>query len=118
MNKSELEQEFEWLIKAYKLPEPEREFKFHPTRKWRFDFAWPDKKVAVEIEGGIWIRGGHNRGVGYLKDIEKYNQAVAMDWKVFRMGVKSGQKGLDAGDLELIKNILTKTKGGQNAKVI
>lgn len=46
--------------------------------------AWPDKKVALECEGGIWIQGRHNRGMGFLKDCEKYNTAVLMGWRVLR----------------------------------
>ncbi|MCK4815094.1 hypothetical protein KA005_04930, partial [bacterium] len=60
-----------------------REYKFHPVRKWRFDFALKDR-VAVEIEGGIWAQGRHTRGSGFIKDAEKYNTAAAMGWRVFR----------------------------------
>ena len=60
------------------------EYKFHPTRKWKFDFANPELKIAVEQEGGVWIRGRHNRGTGFLNDIEKYNTAVLLGWKVLR----------------------------------
>ena len=68
------------------FPVPEIEVRFHPTRKWKFDCAWPDRMIAVEIEGGIWIRGRHNRGAGYLKDMEKYNAAAKLGWRVFRFG--------------------------------
>lgn len=61
-----------------------REFRFHPERKWRFDAAWPEAKVAVELEGGIWSRGGHVRGSGYRRDMEKYNAAAALGWVVLR----------------------------------
>lgn len=61
-----------------------REYIFHPTRKWRFDYAWPDKKIAIEFEGGTFIRGGHTRGAGYAKNCEKYNQAALLGWKVYR----------------------------------
>ena len=60
------------------------EYKFHPTRKWKFDFANPELKIAVEQEGGVWVRGRHNRGVGFLNDMEKYNTAVLLGWKVLR----------------------------------
>ena len=60
-----------WHIKAAGLPEPATELLFHPKRKWRFDFAWPMKMVALEVEGGVWIRGRHNRPQGFLRDIEK-----------------------------------------------
>ena len=60
-----------------------REFRWHPTRRWRSDFCFSDK-ILVEIEGGIWTRGRHTRGSGFIKDCEKYNTAAAMGWKVFR----------------------------------
>jgi len=63
-----------------------REYKFHPFRLWRFDFLLAPEKdqVAVEIEGGIYSNGRHNRGKGYQGDLDKYNQAAAMGYKVFR----------------------------------
>lgn len=84
MKASNLEKKFHWLALAHQL-KPTREYRFHPDRRWRFDFAWPAVKVAVEIEGGSWVRGGHNRGVGYQKDCEKYNAATALGWRVFRL---------------------------------
>lgn len=62
-----------------------REYKFHTTRNWRFDFAWPEARVAVEIEGGVWQRGRHTRGTGFIGDCEKYNAAVLDGWRVFRL---------------------------------
>lgn len=66
------------------LPAPEREYRFDSERRWRFDFAWPSLKIAVEVEGGVWIRGRHVRPVGYLADLEKYNRAVVLGWRVLR----------------------------------
>ena len=66
------------------LPAPECEYRFDPERRWRFDFAWPSLRIAVEIEGGVWIRGRHVRPVGYLADLEKYNRAVVLGWRVLR----------------------------------
>lgn len=63
---------------------PEREFRFHPVRKWRFDFAFPIEKLAVEIEGGIWSGGAHNRGQHFQSDAEKYNAAIKLGWRVLR----------------------------------
>lgn len=63
-----------------------KERMFHPSRKWRFDYACPRYKLAVEIEGGAFIPGGgrHNRGQGFINDCEKYNAAVVLGWKLFR----------------------------------
>lgn len=66
------------------IPAPVAEYRFHKTRKWRFDYAWPDIKVALEIEGGVWTGGRHTRGAGFLRDIEKYNAAAVAGWTVLR----------------------------------
>ncbi|ANN74594.1 hypothetical protein BAU08_05755 [Bordetella bronchialis] len=71
-----------------------REYRFAPPRLWRFDFAWPELKLAVEIEGGVWTQGGHTRGAGYVKNLEKYNAAAALGWRLFRFhegAVRNGQ---------------------------
>jgi hypothetical protein len=66
------------------LPTPQLEYRFHPERKWRFDFAFPRplNPVALEVDGGIWINGGHNRGAQIKKDWEKRNTAAAMGWRI------------------------------------
>lgn len=69
---------------AYGLPCPHREHKFHAKRKWRFDYAWPEHRVALEVEGGIYSGGRHVRGRGYENDMEKYNAAALAGWKVLR----------------------------------
>ena len=82
------------------LPAPEREYRFGPERRWRFDFAWPSLRIAVEIEGGVWIRGRHVRPVGYLGDLEKYNRAVVLGWRVLRYAPHQlGQLEHDLRDL-------------------
>ena len=85
MSKSDLEATLANQIRDVGLPEPEREYRFHPTRRWRFDFAWPDYMLAVEVEGGVWIRGAHNRGAGFIKDCIKYNEAAVLGWVVLRV---------------------------------
>lgn len=70
------------------LPEPMLEYKFHPSRRWRFDFAWPEYKIALEVEGGIFVYGRHTRGSGFLKDMEKYNAAAMMGWRILRVQPK------------------------------
>lgn len=60
------------------------EYKFHEKRKWRFDFALVEKKIATEINGGCWVQGRHNRGGGFIKDMEKLNAAQLLGWRVFQ----------------------------------
>ena len=67
-----------------KKMKPQNEYKFHPSRKWRFDFAFPEIMFALEIEGGVWSKGRHTRGTGFVNDINKYNEATMMGWKVLR----------------------------------
>lgn len=75
------------------LPMPTKEFRFHPTRKWRFDYCWLKEKVAVEIDGAIWARGRHTRGAGVLKDNEKINEAQRLGYRVFRFTPQQLIKG-------------------------
>lgn len=72
------------LWTAFGLPEPKMEFRFHPDRMWRFDYFWEAEKVALEVEGGAWVRGRHTRGKGFISDIAKYNAAAEMGIRVFR----------------------------------
>lgn len=86
---------FEAACVAHGLMEPVPEYCFAPPRLWRFDYCWPEKKIALEIEGGIWAgkpchtcgmrRGGrHNSGTGMMADISKYNEAALLGWRVLR----------------------------------
>jgi very-short-patch-repair endonuclease len=72
------------LVKRAKLPMPVPEYRFAPPRRWRCDYAWPDQRVALEVEGGIFTRGRHSRGAGMLKDMEKYNTLAVMGWRLIR----------------------------------
>jgi len=62
-----------------------REYRFHPVRKWRFDYAWVDARLALEVEGGAWTQGRHTRGKGFLGDMTKYNTAVLLGWRILRV---------------------------------
>ena len=111
MSKSQYEQMLFDQIVAAGLPEPEREIRFHDTRKWRLDLGYSEIKLAVEVEGQVWgrlvkchncgvrvrkrIRGGkmgpvreaggrHTRGDGFSGDIEKYNEALLAGWRVLK----------------------------------
>ena len=59
---------------------------YRHDRNWRLDFAWPwpERKLAVEIEGGVYSGGRHTRGKGFEADAEKSNAAVLAGWRVFR----------------------------------
>jgi very-short-patch-repair endonuclease len=70
------------------LPQPDREWRFTTERRWRFDFAWPSHKIALEVEGGVWTSGRHTRGGGFLADCEKYNEAAALGWRLIRVQPK------------------------------
>jgi very-short-patch-repair endonuclease len=82
---SKHEAKFSMLWKALKGPPIESEFQFHDTRRWRFDFCHPESKIAVELEGGVWINGRHGRGSGFVKDCEKLSEAAAMGYRVFKL---------------------------------
>lgn len=95
--------QFVWLCQANQVPPCVLEHRFHPTRKWRFDFAWPDVKVALESEGGAWVQGAHGRGKHFAADAEKYNEAALAGWLVVR--VLSGQL-VSTATVALVKRAL------------
>ncbi len=93
---------FRAALKAAGLPMPVAEYRFC-ERRWRFDWAWPHNMVcrveagnvfeaievvsplALEVEGGVWVQGRHTRGSGFVKDMEKYNEAAAQGWRILRV---------------------------------
>ena len=72
-------------MRAIKLLSPVLEHRFAPPRKWRFDFCWPDRMVALEVDGGTWTQGRHTRGAGYERDCEKRNAATELGWRVYNV---------------------------------
>ena len=128
--RSGLEVQFERLLRAADLPEPVREYRFdwccqhlkrdhtrtlggcrycaqdgdyhmyEPGRNWRLDFAWPDRFLAVEVEGGTYAGGRHTRGKGYEEDCEKYSEAALQGWCVLRF---TGAMLDDGRALELLE---------------
>lgn len=82
-------------LKIERLPPAEREYRFHPTRRYRFDIAWPDRKLALEIEGVVYpdkrdddrtvLRGRHVTPKGFRDDCIKYGEAFALGWTVLRV---------------------------------
>lgn len=79
---STLEQEFAWQIRMLQLPTPTFQYRFLPPRRFRFDVAYPDLKLAVELNGATWVQGRHTRGQGAASDAEKLSLAAIHGWCV------------------------------------
>lgn len=75
------------------LPKPVCEYVFHPTRKWRLDFAWPEYRLALEIHGGVYSGGRHTRGAGFTEDREKMNEAALLGWTVIEATAEQVRSG-------------------------
>ncbi len=88
-----------------------KEYKFHPERRWRFDYAIPAHRVALEVEGGVWTGGRHTRPQGFLGDIEKYNTATLMGWRVFRT---TPDELLRKTTINLLKQAIFSEKDSEN----
>ncbi|HHP0484931.1 hypothetical protein LC147_11945 [Vibrio harveyi] len=67
------------------LPKYEQEVMFHPTRKWRLDYAWSDLKIGLEVHGGTHKQGRHTRGIGFANDREKMNEAQLLGWIIIEV---------------------------------
>jgi very-short-patch-repair endonuclease len=90
---SQGEETLAMMLRAYGV-DHEREYRFAPPRRWRADFAVPDRMLLVEVEGGVYANGRHTRGAGYEADLVKYNAAALSGWTVLRYStamVKSGE---------------------------
>jgi hypothetical protein len=81
------------VLKAYGLTEPVSELRFAPPRRFRFDYAWPVEKVALEVQGGLFVQGRHSRGAALLKEHEKLNLAAEMGWRIVYCTPKEYQSG-------------------------
>jgi very-short-patch-repair endonuclease len=90
-----------WRATQKDLPEPEQEHRFHATRKWRFDFCWPDYMLAVEIEGLTRQGGRHQRSAGYRSDMQKYRAAEELGWRVLRF---TGDE-LRTGPVQVVESV-------------
>jgi hypothetical protein len=93
------------------------EYRFHPTRKWQLDRAWPQHKVYVEVQGGIFVRGRHSRPRGQINDMEKISEATILGWRpilVCSVEIKNGQ-ALDRIRRALLFSEYGKKKRGEGA---
>ena len=64
-------------------------------------------RTLIEIEGGIWIQGRHNRAEGFLADIDKYFEAALAGWAVLRLSER--QLTLEAVD-RIARFVVAKTQ--------
>lgn len=79
----------------------ERDYRFAmPERKWALDFAWPARRIALEVEGGTWVEGRHSRAQGFERDAEKYCEAAIAGWRVLRVTNHMVEDGRALGYLE------------------
>lgn len=74
--------------------EHEREYRFNPDRRWRSDFHIPAHKLLIEIEGGLYVNGGHSRGAAYEKNLEKYNSCVLLGYRLLRYSPRMVKNGV------------------------
>ena len=93
---------FARLCEASGLPAPIPEYKFHATRKWRIDYYFEinGKRIALEVEGGVWTGGRHTTGKGFMADMEKYNAISAAGIVLLRT---TPDRLMTAETIELLK---------------
>jgi len=97
-------------MSAVRLPDAVRQHRFHPTRRWQFDFSYPEIKLAIEVEGGTWVNGAHNRGAHYESDCEKYNAAALLGWVVLRYTTNMVRDGKAIDQIESAYKMMSKKK--------
>jgi very-short-patch-repair endonuclease len=97
-------------IDAIGIIRPTPEYQFDDVRKWRFDFAWPEVHIAIEIEGGIskYKPGRHMHAQGYQHDLDKYNAGTSYGWRIFRFSSKDIQENrpIFVASLEYCKSVV------------
>ncbi len=107
---SKAEETLAFQLKACGI-EFSREHRFHPARRWRFDFAIPDKMLAIEVEGitfygknkdGSMKLGRHQTGKGIEGDLEKYDEAMRLGWNVYRCSQKMVKSGRALETIEIL----------------
>ena len=91
-NSDELIFRYMLVLHNIDIPEPEYMFAKELKRKFRFDYCYIKNKLAIEIEGGVWINGRHNRPSGFIKDMEKYNMACLLGYRILRFTIQDLKK--------------------------
>ena len=81
---SELERLFLTLIQEAGLPEPETQYQFNPSRRWKADFSWPEYRIIAEVQGMTHVASrGHTSHSGIHRDYEKQNDAQLLGYRYF-----------------------------------
>lgn len=102
--------------KGYPAPvhgDARAELKFHPTRKWRWDYAFVKPKIAVEVHGSTWAAGRHTRGGGFAADREKMVEGQLLGWLVIECTYQQIESGQLWDWLDRAMGLRTKSKGGR-----
>ena len=113
MSASGLEDIFAAQLNAVGLDGYVREYQAIPGRKFRFDFAFVDERLLVEINGGTYNGGAHGRGVGINRDYEKGNLAVVNNWRVLSFDTKQVKSG---AALEVVEQLINNQSIKQEQK--
>lgn len=81
------------LATLHGLPGGVAEHRFAPPRRWRFDLCWPSAMLALEVNGGLWVRGRHSRAKGQESDYEKHAHATLLGWRVIWASTRQVESG-------------------------
>ena len=92
-------------LRAYRIPF-EREYSISPKTKHRFDFALPNQKILIEIQGSIWTNGRHSRGKGFESDCRKSNLAVFLGWRLLKYSTEMVMDGSAINDILALRGIV------------
>lgn len=104
MADSKLEREFDAYARSLDLPEAVKQYRFSPSRRFKFDRCYMDQKVAIELDGGVYSGGAHVRGKGYESNREKDNLAIELGWVVLHYTSKQLRSD-PVGVVEQIKRV-------------
>ena len=84
---------------------PERQYKFDPCRKYRADFAFPERRLIVEVNGGTWmVKSGHSTGTGIQRDYEKANTAQMLGWTYLQF---TSKEIYDGSAIKMVEDFMT-----------
>lgn len=110
MSKSKRYLLFHLVLNATTKRAWQSEYRFHDKRKWRFDYAFPQLQIAIEIDGGVWTNGRHTRGSGFVKDMIKFNTATELGWSILRYTPDQTKKKDTFEQINRLIELKTKTR--------